>query len=852
MSFLNRTFSNRTRSFIGQGFTNCIIPSFIKTHFLTNPHVYTPYTPYQAEISQGRLEMLHNYQTIVEDITQMDIAVASMIDNGQVAMDIITLMKQKTKKHIIYVQDTINIPLLNCMKTRAKHQNINLRTFSSYDDLDNCDISNVAGIIVQTPDLYGSITDLSYIEEMKERNSKLLVACHTNLLYLVGYDPQTKYGIDFMFGNGGNMGVGLHYGGPQPAFLASKKEHLRQLPGRIIGESIDTYKEHAYRMALQTREQHIKRERATSNVCTSQALLANMSATWSLFHGSDGLQKIHNYVQELTDTFKSELQIIAHNNHMPQTFDTISLTFPNSNVSSYLEKNNILHYKTNNDKTLSFTFDESHNIEDVEYLSDLIYTSMSNVSFHASHLTSVSKRNDFTLSNTDKLQDEQSMMRYLHQLQTKDYSMMNGIIPLGSCTMKHTPHEPMYSMLDDKYNIHPYTTFDNTPHSTIINELNDDLCFITGFDHISFQSQSGAMGEYAGLSTIRNYINDPSRNIILMPKSAHGTNAASAVLSGCKPVYIKETKEGAVDMDDFHYLIEEYGSRLCALMITYPSTYGLFEDNITQITCAVHNAGGQVYLDGANMNALVGMDTKVASLGFDVCHFNLHKTFCIPHGGGGPGMGPIGVKEHLIEHVPQFSSNSLTESISTSPYGSGSLLLIPHYYIKTHTNEDWKAHHKHLITTTKNVIEQLRSYYKIFHDSSPLRAHEFILDINPIKQKYKVSEVDISKRLMDYGFHAPTMSWPISGGIMIEITETEPTSEVKRFVDALISIKKEIEDTPELLRNAPHTQRDLLQWKYSYSINEACYPMKGQYRWKYWPTKNRINDVYGDKMMNKK
>ena len=355
-----------------------------------------------------------------------------------------------------------------------------------------------------------------------------------------------------------------------------------------------------------------------------------MSATWTLFHGTDGLQKIHNDIQKLTDTFKHEIEIISNNDYTPQTFDTISLTFSNDKVSSYLEKYNMLHYKTNNNKTLSFTFDETHTIEDIECLTDIIYTSMSTVSFHTSIPTSVSYRENLTFTNKDDIQDEQSMMRYLHQLQTKDYSMMNGMIPLGSCTMKHTPHEPMYSMLQEKYNIHPYTEFEDTPHAEIIDNLNNDLCDITGFDHISFQSQSGAMGEYSGLTTIRNYLNDPSRNIILMPKSAHGTNAASAVLAGCKPIYIKETKEGAVDMDDFYYLIEEYGSRLCALMITYPSTYGLFEDNIMHINCAVHNAGGQVYLDGANMNALIGMDTKVAWLGFDVCHFNLHKTFCIP------------------------------------------------------------------------------------------------------------------------------------------------------------------------------------------------------------------------------
>lgn len=853
MAALRRSFSTRPLSLIGQGFTNCIVPSFIQNHYITNPHVYTPYTPYQAEISQGRLEMLYNYQTLIQDITTMDVAVASMIDNGQVGMDIATLMKQKTKRDIIYVQDTLNIPLLNCIRTRAKHQNINLLTFSGEESFEKVNLDKVAGLFVQTPDLYGSIVNLSFIQELKNKNPKLLVACHSDLMYLVGYDSQADNGIDFMFGNGGNMGVGLHYGGPQPAFLASKKEHLRQLPGRIIGESIDKHGEPAFRMALQTREQHIKRERATSNVCTSQALLANMSATWCLYHGEEGLVNIHNNIKNNTELFKNKISLISQNQLTSETFNSVTLNFSDKRAAYYLAMHNIYPYKINDEKTLTFTFDETHTKDDIDRLISVIYTTLVPTKFHSSYSKNhISERSDFQLTNKNILSNEQSMMRYLHNLQIKDYSLMNGMIPLGSCTMKHTPHEPMAKMLEPKYNIHPYIDHDLTPHADIINELSYDLCYLTGFDHISFQSQSGAMGEYSGLTTIRNYLNDENRNIILMPKSAHGTNAASAVLSGCKPIYINETKDGAIDMKHFWSLIEKHNDNICALMITYPSTYGLFEENIQSITKIIHDIGGQVYLDGANMNALVGMENKVATLGFDVCHFNLHKTFCIPHGGGGPGMGPIGVKEHLIPHVPKFSTTDNCYSISTSPYGSGSLLMIPHHYIKKHNDNDWVNHHNHLINTTKIVIHQLTPYYKIFHNESTLRAHEFILDINPIKRDYGINEVDISKRLMDYGFHAPTMSWPIPGGIMIEITETEDEEEIRRFIDALIMIKLEIINTPNILKNAPHTQKDLLAWNYDYSVKKACFPVKGQESYKYWPTKNRIDDVYGDKLMNKK
>ena len=738
-SIISKTKFNNPLYLIGQGFTNCIIPSFIKQHFLGNPHVYSAYTPYQAEISQGRLELLYNYQTIIEDITNMDIAVASLIDNGQVGMDLITLMKQKTKKNRIFIQSALNIPLINCLQTRARHQNIDLHFFDDLNSILNMDhsiIKNSAGIIIQNPDIFGTINNISLINEIKDINKKMFVACHTNLMFLSKFDGQVDSGIDFMFGNGGNMGVGLNYGGPQPAFLSSKKEHIRLLPGRIIGKTIDANNKESFRMTLQTREQHIRKEKATSNVCTSQALLANMSAAWCMYHGNNGLKNISNNIYKTTNIFYENIKEKGYNVHNTNFFDTITLEVENNNyLYNKLQSNNIFTYKTKEDNNkLSFTFDETHNEDTIEFL--LHYIKKNNESIYLQNKVEepINERTNDIIKNVNTLSDEQKTMRYLHNLQLKDYSMMNGLIPLGSCTMKHTPHEAMNELMQPKWNIHPYIPIIKTPHKKIIDRLTKNLCKLSGFNDVFYQSQSGAMGEYAGLTTIKNYLNNDDRNVILLPRSAHGTNPASCVLAGYKPIYINEIDDGNIDMEHFSLLIEENKDNLAGLMITYPSTYGLYEPNIKLINKLIHKHGGQVYLDGANMNALVGLKFPVATLGFDVCHFNLHKTFCIPHGGGGPGMGPIAVKEHLKNYLPKFSYECKTESISTSNYGSGSLLVIPDYYVNSKPKSYWKEHHEHLLNTTDKIIKKLSPYYKIFHENSNNRAHEFIIDCSEIKK----------------------------------------------------------------------------------------------------------------------
>ena len=830
---------------IGQGYQNCIIPNILTNHFLRNPHIYTPYTPYQAEISQGRLEMLHNYQNIMKNIFHKDISVASLIDSGQIAMDLITLMKNKTKKQTILVQDSCYKTLMNCINTRAKHQHINIQYFSVENPIHKQytyeELNKVAGIIVQTPDTYGNLFQKYELEWIKNTHPNIIIACNTDIMPHIHYDlkPLTN-ACDFLFGNAGNIGVGLNYGGPQPAFLVSNKDYIRDLPGKIVGKSITIYGDECFRLALQTREQHIRREKATSNVCTNQALLANMSAAWMLYHGNVGLKHISNSIHNKTNTL---LELIKDKEIVNSSlYNTITLKTPP--LPEYIkEQTNIYTYNRNN--MMSITLDETHDDKDIE-----------DIAFFVNHFTSsyniikpelIQHYSQRTHSIMDKTYDEQQLSRYLFSLSQKDYSLMNGAIPLGSCTMKYTPIDAMERITKEKYNIHPYVPIHKTPYYTIIKELSNKLKHITGFDHIFYQSQSGAMGEYAGLTIIKKYHlkhNNIHKDIILMPRSAHGTNASSAKLAGFKVKYINENKEGMIDMNHLYKMLDK-NDNVAGLMITYPSTYGLFEKNIQDINTLIHNAGGLVYMDGANMNALMGKERSV-DLGFDICHFNLHKTFAIPHGGGGPGMGPIGVKKFLIDYLPTFSINNDCDSISTTPYGSGNILQISHEYTKQFNKDNLNVFHKQIIERTNNIIKRLKPYFTIYHSStSQYRAHEFIIDCKPFK-KYGIIDVDISKRLMDYGFHAPTMSWPVQNSLMIEMTETEPEEEINRFITAMIKIKYEIENKPELLLNAPHTQKDIMDWNYQYSIQEACFPLGETQTNKYWATVNRVDDKYGD------
>ena len=901
--------SSRTKRLylMGQGFTHCKTEPAIQHFFLANPHVYTPYTPYQAEISQGRLELLNNYQQFITKTTTQDVAVASLIDNGQVAMDIMTLMKSQNKKaKYIGVQGTINQTLLNVMNTRAAHLGITIKIFNTKHEFGLIpNAGEFAGFFFQTPDTYGLVHNFKdIIEELKLQNSKSLFACHSDLMYMNYYDAPSKELFDFTFGNGGNVGIGLNYGGPQPAFLAANKRFLRNLPGRIIGTSKDVRGQECFRMALQTREQHIRRETATSNVCTSQALLANMSISWAMLHGKDVIHNKAKYILDINKYFDRQLHIIPTFDKTEiqsikrvfdhQVFDTTTIRIPRT-LEGYFEHSlsqrgvfPLFH----GNGYMSFTWDETHAKDDVDYVLNLCEYIFTPSEFGVSkqihtinqEVENKKKRNrrrnvfttnsnlvrtrnlktmwDTPLPNTD----EQTVLRYLHSLVQKDYSLMTGMIPLGSCTMKHTPSKSMDRIMKDDIIVHPFVkSYDNGAYNDVIRELSEKLKDITAFDNVFYQSQSGAMGEYAGLTTIMNYHNrnnedgnEPSkRNLVLMPRSAHGTNAATTKLAGCKVKYIKETDEGMIDMDDFKSILEKQGDEVACMMLTYPSTYGLYEKNVTQINEKLHDVGALCYMDGANMNALIGTpgtNVKPRELGFDVCHFNLHKSFAIPHGGGGPGMGPIAMSNFLVPYLPTFSYKHNAQSISTTPYGSGAILHISNEYLRDMNDETMEVLHNRILDTTRDVINRLSDIgYTVLHKDSPYRAHEFIVDTTMLEG---VTETDIAKRLMDYGFHAPTMSWPVKGGLMIEITETENEDEISRFVNAMKSIFNEIKTKPEMIKNAPHTQEDICDWNYDYTIEEACYPNFEEngksISSKYWPTVNRVDDTYGDKELMKR
>lgn len=864
--FSTNRISNTDLYFIGQGYQNSNCPALLKHHFLTNPHIYTPYTPYQAEISQGRLELQYNYQEMVKDITKMDIAIASLIDNGQVGMDILFLMKNNSSNNssTILIQNDINRALLNCLNTRASHQNIKLKlieTEKMVEYIDN-NTSNINGIICQNPSKIGNVHDFTDIVSIAKDN-KILTACHTDLISSLYLRPPGDFNFDIAFGNGGNMGIGMNFGGPQPAFLATKGNVRRKLPGRIIGKTIDKYERESYRLTWQTREQHIRREKATSNVCTSQSLLACMSVGYAMYNGEEELKDIAKNIHNNTNYFYNELKNNDKFQIINNTFyDTITIRqLLGKDVIPRLHANNIYPYIY--DDYISFTIDETHSIDDLDFVLNMLglYRKLNITTYHCNKINIERRNEDKIFSNKlfHNMNNEQKLSRYLYNLGKKDYSLQDGLIPLGSCTMKHTPAQAMNIILDPKYNIHPWVDLkQNNTFKNTIDSLTGKLLEITGFDHVFYQSQSGAMGEYAGLTTIKNYHGtDSERTIIILPRSSHGTNPISAKLAGYKIVYIKEV-DGMIDMDDFHKIIDKYNSQIAALMITYPSTYGLYEKNIKEINKTLHDNGSLIYLDGANMNALMGYQ-RPADLGFDVCHFNLHKSFSIPHGGGGPGMGPIAVREMLIPYLPEFSHTKNCSSISTSEYGSGLILNISEYYMHDKTNYNLKEHHYKIRTNTDRIISILREYYDILHVDTQYRAHEFIIDTNCFKD-IDISCVDISKRLMDYHFHAPTMSWPINNSLMIEISETESIDEIDRFVDAMIKIKQEINEIRtgkysidnNPLKNSPHTQHDLLNWTYPYSIQVGCYPTKYQLKNKYWPTRNRIDDLYGDMELEKK
>ncbi|WP_038889275.1 aminomethyl-transferring glycine dehydrogenase [Vibrio campbellii] len=859
------------RTFIGQGYYNTFTPNVILRNVMENPGWYTAYTPYQPEISQGRLESLLNYQQMVMDLTGMEIANASLLDEATAAAEAMTLCKRagKSKSNVFFVADDVHPQTIEVVKTRAKFIGFEVLVGS----LDSLPEQDVFGALVQYPGTTGEVRDLTDIIAKAQAN-KTLVTVATDLLASALLKPAGEMGADVAIGSAQRFGVPMGYGGPHAAFMATRDKHKRTMPGRVIGVSIDTNGNQALRMAMQTREQHIRREKATSNICTAQALLANMASFYAVYHGAEGLRTIARRTHHMTAILAAGLTKggfeLAHNSF----FDTITINTGAQTEDLFAKA---LAADINLRKLgtqLGVSFDETTTVADVEALFAVF-----GVKEEVAALSAEIAGNEFAAipealrRTTEYLthpvfnthHSETQMMRYLKQLENKDFSLTHGMIPLGSCTMKLNAAAEMIPVTWPEFgSIHPFAPAEQAAgYAALAKDLKEKLCEITGYDAFSLQPNSGASGEYAGLIAIQRYHEsrgEGHRNVCLIPSSAHGTNPATASMVSMKVVVVKCDEEGNIDVTDLAAKIEKHKDNLSSIMITYPSTHGVYEEQVKEVCEMVHAAGGQVYLDGANMNAQVGLTTP-GFIGSDVSHLNLHKTFCIPHGGGGPGMGPIGVKSHLAPFLPGHIENGADGenfAVSAADMGSASILPISWAYIAMMGEAGLTDATKVAILNANYVMEQLRPHYPVLYRGSNGRvAHECIIDIRPLKEETGISEEDIAKRLMDYGFHAPTMSFPVAGTLMVEPTESEDLEELDRFCDAMIAIREEmtkvkngewpLDNNP--LVNAPHTQVDLAkeEWDRPYSRELGCFPSKATKSWKYWPTVNRVDNVYGDR-----
>ncbi|MHC6530152.1 aminomethyl-transferring glycine dehydrogenase [Vibrio proteolyticus] len=861
------------RTFIGQGYYNTFTPNVILRNVMENPGWYTAYTPYQPEISQGRLEALLNYQQMVMDLTGMEIANASLLDEATAAAEAMTLCKRagKSKSHVFFVADDVHPQTIEVVKTRA--------AFIGFDvhvaPLDTLTETEAFGALVQYPNTTGEIRDLTDIIAKAQAN-KTLVAVATDLLASTLLKPAGEMGADVVIGSAQRFGVPMGYGGPHAAFMATRDKHKRTMPGRVIGVSIDASGNQALRMAMQTREQHIRREKATSNICTAQALLANMASFYAVFHGAEGLRTIARRTHHLTAILAAGLTKsgyeLAHNSF----FDTITINAGDKTAELYAKAQaaDINLRLLASEGKLGISFDETTTTSDIEALFAVF-----GVSEDINALSSDIAANEFAaipencrrtssylthpVFNTHH--SETQMMRYLKQLENKDFSLTHGMIPLGSCTMKLNAAAEMIPVTWPEFgSIHPFVPKEQAAgYAALAKDLKEKLCEITGYDEFSLQPNSGASGEYAGLIAIQRYHEsrgEGHRNVCLIPSSAHGTNPATASMVSMKVVVVKCDDNGNIDIDDLATKIEKHKDNLSSIMITYPSTHGVYEEQVKEVCQMVHAAGGQVYLDGANMNAQVGL-TSPGFIGSDVSHLNLHKTFCIPHGGGGPGMGPIGVKSHLAPFLPGHIEGGLEGedfAVAAADLGSASILPISWAYIAMMGAEGLTQATKVAILNANYVMERLRPHYPVLYRGSNGRvAHECIIDIRPLKEETGISEEDIAKRLMDYGFHAPTMSFPVAGTLMVEPTESEDLEELNRFCEAMIAIREEMNKVKNgewplnnnPLVHAPHTQADLAnaEWDRPYSRELACFPSQAAKQSKYWPTVNRVDNVYGDR-----
>ncbi len=870
----NRVFDN----YIGLGYHGTITPSVILRNVFENPGWYTAYTPYQAEISQGRLEALLNFQTMIADLTGMELANASLLDEATAAAETMIMFyntrSRDAKKNDVkkfFISETCFPQTIDVVTSRATPLGIEL----VIGDHTQVDVNGeFFGAIVQYPDLTGEINDyLAFSESCQSHDVKLGVAA--DIMSLVLLEAPGNWGADVVFGNTQRFGVPMGFGGPHAAYFATKEAYKRNIPGRIIGVSVDADGNNALRMALQTREQHIRRDKATSNICTAQALLAVMASMYAVYHGPQGLKNIAKTIHAKTKLLAGYLQEFGFEVNNGSYFDTLTLTLPDGlqkeTLQIVLEAAEInINYVSDNQ--VSITLDESTSDDKLGKLISVIGDACGKsqeIVIDYDLTTDLTERQDEILSHPifSSHHSETKMMRYLKSLENKDLSLVHSMIPLGSCTMKLNAASELIPLSWPEFaNIHPFAPVEQTQgYQEVFSNLDADLSEITGFHKVSLQPNSGAQGEYAGLMVIRAYHEDRGeghRNIVLIPSSAHGTNPASAVMAGMQVVVVKCDENGNIDVDDLRAQAEKHSENLSSLMITYPSTHGVFEESVKEITDIIHLHGGQVYMDGANMNAQVGL-TNPGNIGADVCHLNLHKTFAIPHGGGGPGMGPIGVVEHLAPYLPgnpivETGGDKAINSISAAPWGSSLILLISYGYIKMLGAEGLKASTENAILNANYIKKRLSNHYPVLYTGkNDTVAHEMILDCRHFKKTAGVEVEDIAKRLIDYGFHAPTVSFPVAGTLMVEPTESESIEELDRFCDAMISIKEEIDEivngiydqSNNVLKNAPHPSERLMSDTYDlpYGREKAAFPLPYLKNNKYWVPTARVDNAHGDR-----
>ncbi len=864
------------KSYIGQGYYNTYTPGVILRNVFENPGWYTQYTPYQAEIAQGRLQALLNFQTMVIDLSGMEIANASLLDEGTAAAEAMFMqysLRKKDQGNKYFVSEDIFEQTIDVLKTRANPFGIELVIGKHQDFIAG---NEFFGAIVQYPAANGEIYDYrEFAAQLHQQQVKLTVIA--DLLSLTLLTPPGEWGADAVVGTTQRFGVPMGFGGPHAAYFATKEEYKRAIPGRIIGVTIDSNNNYALRMALQTREQHIRRDKATSNICTAQALLAIMAGFYGVYHGPKGLKAIAERVHGLAISFAESIKKLGYKVLNQTYFDTLTVELGELKDAIHkdcLDNNINLNYKG---AFASISIDETTSLEDIKLLVKIFAKVKAIAGDQTELVTAVSscipaelQRKSAYLEHEvfNSHHSEHEMLRYIKSLEAKDLSLCHSMIALGSCTMKLNATSEMIPVTWPEFGaIHPFAPADQVSgYYTVFNELNTWLSTITGFAAMSFQPNAGAQGEYAGLMVIRAYHQDRGdhhRNIALIPTSAHGTNPASAAMAGMKIVVVKSTERGEIDVDDLRAKAKEHAANLSCLMVTYPSTHGVFEESIIEICNIIHENGGQVYMDGANMNAQVGL-TSPGYIGADVCHLNLHKTFAIPHGGGGPGMGPIGVAEHLVPYLPghtvvNINNEKSISAVSAAPWGSASVLLISHAYIAMMGGQGLKNATRFAILNANYIKSRLEAHYPVLYAGANGRcAHEMILDCRSFKN-FGIEVVDIAKRLMDYGFHAPTVSFPVAGTLMIEPTESEPKHELDRFCDALIAIRKEIQQVEDgiadkqdnLLKNAPHTATSVTgnEWAHPYSRQDAAFPLPYVAAYKFWPSVGRVNDSHGDRTL---